>query len=169
MSMQIALEEYGQALRKGQKEYRERMLEGRPAHPLVLDEILPEISTETVVDIGLVDIPAERIVGVKSSGRITAFSASFLPLLGSLCQYDAVHDGISFAWRISLCSRNKAQSQRTPILYDCLYPESNGTSRNRCNSAFDGTFMRSNGIDGGGAVDFGCCSDRCIFNRLLLP
>lgn len=29
-------------------------------------------------------------------------------------------------------------------------------------------YRRSNGIDGGGTVDFGCCSHRCTFNRLLI-
>ena len=47
----------------------------------VLDEILPEGGTESAVDVGLVEIPAERIVGVKSAGRITAFTANFQPLL----------------------------------------------------------------------------------------
>ena len=73
-------EEYLQALKQGQKEAKERTALGRNANPLVLDDILP--TTDTVVEVGLVDIPAERIVGTKTAGRITAFSASFLPLLG---------------------------------------------------------------------------------------
>lgn len=81
MSTQTASEEYSQALRQGQKEYRELVLEGKSPHPIVLDEVLPENATDSVVDVGLVEIPAERIVGVKSAGRITAFTASFLPLL----------------------------------------------------------------------------------------
>ncbi|MBQ7001301.1 MAG: BMP family ABC transporter substrate-binding protein [Oscillospiraceae bacterium] len=81
MSRQIALDEYAQALRQGQKEYRELLMAGKPAHPAVLDEILSESLTETVVDIGTLEIPAERIVGTKSAGRITAFTATFRPLL----------------------------------------------------------------------------------------
>jgi len=81
MSIQIALEEYNQALRKGQKEYRELVMAGKPANPLVLDEILPENNDYPVVDVGLVDIPSERIIGVKSAGRASAFTATFLPLL----------------------------------------------------------------------------------------
>ena len=81
MLTQMALDEYYQAQRLGQKEYRELVMAGKNPHPAVLDEILPEISTETVVDVGLVEIPAERIIGVKSAGRITAFTASFRPLL----------------------------------------------------------------------------------------
>ena len=37
MSHQDAVEEYAQALRRGQKEYRELMMEGKNPHPLVLD------------------------------------------------------------------------------------------------------------------------------------
>ncbi|MBQ2928445.1 MAG: BMP family ABC transporter substrate-binding protein [Oscillospiraceae bacterium] len=81
MNTQIALDEYAQALRQGQKEYRELLMAGKNPHPAVLDEILPEVSGYAVLDMGLVDIPAERIVGTKTAGRITAFTASFRPLL----------------------------------------------------------------------------------------
>ena len=87
MSTEAALDEYYLALRKGQKEYRELMMAGKNPHPAVLDEILPELSTETVLNIGLVDIPAERIVGTKTAGRITAFTASFHPLLDSKSEF----------------------------------------------------------------------------------
>ena len=78
MNTQTALDEYSQALRLGQKEYRELVMAGKNPHPEVLDEILPEVSTETVVSVGLVDIPTERIVGTGSAGRITAFTATLL-------------------------------------------------------------------------------------------
>ena len=81
MSMQAALEEYALALKKGQKEYRELLMSGREPHPAVLDDLLPESATEQIQDLGLVDIPSQRIVGVKTAGRITAFTASFRPLL----------------------------------------------------------------------------------------
>lgn len=87
MSTEAALDEYYLALRKGQKEYRELMMAGKNPHPAVLDEILPELSTESVLNIGLVDIPAERIVGTKTAGRITAFTASFHPLLDSKSEF----------------------------------------------------------------------------------
>ncbi len=87
MSTQAALEEYSLALRQGQKEYRELLMENRSPYPAVLDEILPEISTDAVVDVGLVEIPSERIIGTKSAGRITAFTASFQPLLDSKSEF----------------------------------------------------------------------------------
>ena len=81
MLTQAALDEYSQALRQGQKEYRELVMAGKNPYPAVLDELLPENSADSVVDVGVVEIPSERIVGVKSAGRITAFTASFRPLL----------------------------------------------------------------------------------------
>ena len=110
MNVQTAADEYAQALRLGQKEYRELVMTGRPAYPAVLDEILPETSAESsVLDIGLVEIPAERIVGTKSAGRITAFTASFRPLLDPKSEFAA-------KW-ISLCAAHLGDTGITdPIL-----------------------------------------------------
>ena len=95
MSIQIATDEYALALRRAQKEYRELLMEGKECHPTILDEILPDISSNSVQNVGLVDIPAQRIVGTKSAGRITAFTASFQPLLDIRSEFAA-------KW-ISLC------------------------------------------------------------------
>ena len=40
MSIQTALDEYNLALKQGQKEYRELVMEGRSPYPAVLDDIL---------------------------------------------------------------------------------------------------------------------------------
>ena len=87
MLTQAALDEYSQALRQGQKEYRELVMAGKNPYPAVLDELLPENSADSVVDLGVVEIPSERIVGVKSAGRITAFTASFRPLLDAKSEF----------------------------------------------------------------------------------
>ena len=89
MSRFVATEEYNQALKLGQKEYKEASAAGKQLHPLVLDELLPDDFTESIVDVGLVEIPAERIVGVKAAGRVTAFSASFRPLLDIKTEFGA--------------------------------------------------------------------------------
>src|SRR5574344_834552 len=96
MNMQMATDEYAQALKAGQKEYRDLTAAGRPTHPAVLDELLPENSAETVVDVGLIEIPAERIVGTKSAGRITAFTPTFKPLLEPKSEF-------AMKW-VSLCA-----------------------------------------------------------------
>ena len=80
MYMIQAREEYAAALKAGQREVRELRARGHGTRPAVLDDLLPEIG-ETTVEEGLVEIPADRIVGTKSAGRITAFTPGFLPLL----------------------------------------------------------------------------------------
>ena len=82
MVMVEAAEEYALALKQGLKEAKELSAAGKQPYPAVLDDILCETAVDTALDVGLVEIPAERIVGTKSAGRISAFSASFLPLLG---------------------------------------------------------------------------------------
>ena len=80
MDLIEAKEEYAAAVRRGQKEYKELTAAGKSPYPAVLDEILVDQTSSAVQDIGLVEIPAERIIGTRSAGRITTFSAGFLPL-----------------------------------------------------------------------------------------
>ena len=75
-----AKEEYLAALHRGQKEVKELIAAGKAPNPAVLDDILDSRTTLSTQLIGHVEIPAERIVGTRSAGRITTFSASFLPL-----------------------------------------------------------------------------------------
>ena len=102
MVLQSATDEYYQALRQGQKEYRELVMAGRPPYPAVLDDILPENSSDVVQDIGLVEIPSERIIGTKSAGRITAFTASFRPLLEARSEF-------ALKW-VSLCAAHLGET-----------------------------------------------------------
>ena len=94
--LQIAADEYSQALKQGLKTYRELSAAGLDPHPPVLDTILEQSSAQTVQDIGTLEVPAERIVGTKSAGRIAAFTAGFLPILGPETEF-------SRKW-ISLCA-----------------------------------------------------------------
>ena len=109
MTQQMAMEEFALALRQGQKEYKELNAAGKNTYPLVLDELLPENNSMSVVDVGIVDIPAERIIGVKSAGRITAFTPSFRPLLEAKSEF-----GIKW---IALCEAHLGDTGITdPIL-----------------------------------------------------
>ena len=74
-------EEYIRALRLGQKECKELSAAGKDPYPAVLDEILPDISHCSVQELPVQELPISRIVGTKSSGRVSAFSAGFYPLL----------------------------------------------------------------------------------------
>ena len=77
-----AREEYLKARRVGLKEIKEANLQGKDTEPAVLDAILGENYTLSTQELGIVNIPVERIVGTKSAGRIGAFSPGFLPVLG---------------------------------------------------------------------------------------
>ena len=76
-----AAEEYAKALKEGQKEYKECVQKERDPNPAVLDELLENVSADSCMTVGLVEIPAKRIVGTKTAGRISAFTPSFRPLL----------------------------------------------------------------------------------------
>ena len=75
-----AKEEYLAALHRGQREQKELLAAGKSPHPAVLDQIIDTKAAASTQLLGHVEIPAERIVGTRSAGRITTFSASFLPL-----------------------------------------------------------------------------------------
>ncbi len=81
MNIQLAREEYTAALNRGKKEYKELVAAGKCPHPAVLDTILGDQAYDIVQDLGIVEIPADRIVGTKSAGRISAFTPTFSPLL----------------------------------------------------------------------------------------
>ena len=99
-----AREEYQLAFKSGLREYKEL-----GCHPAVLDALLPEGMSDRYVDVGLTEIPADRIIGTKSAGRITAFSPSFYPLL---------EPGTEFAAKwVELCAAHLGtEGIRDPIL-----------------------------------------------------
>ena len=93
-----AIDEYRKALKAGQREYKELVAAGKEPYPAVLDELLPECVTHPTQIVGLIEIPTDRIVGTKSAGRISAFTAGFLPLLEENSEFGA-------KW-INLCMAN---------------------------------------------------------------
>jgi len=104
-----AREEYQLALKAGLKEYKDHTARGLSGHPQVLDALLPEGQSDQYVDVGLVEIPTERIVGTKSAGRITAFSPSFYPLLELGTEFSA-------KW-VELCAAHlSSEGIRDPVL-----------------------------------------------------
>ena len=109
MDIMEAREEYGRALKAGQKEQKELLSAAKDPHPAVLDDILPAERMGTVIDVGLVEIPAKLIVGTKASGRITAFTAGFLPLLSMETEF-------AYKW-VNLCAAHLSdEGIREPIL-----------------------------------------------------
>ena len=89
MNRTEAFDEYSRALKAGLREYKELLNAGQKPYPAVLDDILPETPTESAVSVGLMEIPADQIVGTKTAGRTFALSASFLPLLDADSEFAA--------------------------------------------------------------------------------
>ena len=87
MVREDAVSQYQSALKQGLKEYRECISREIPAHPPVLDELLEGVAVSAINYIGEMEIPVERFVGLKSAGRTTAFSPSFLPLLEETSEF----------------------------------------------------------------------------------
>ncbi len=76
-----AIAQYNQALKQGQKCRKNAVLHGQYPYLQVLDELIDDSMIAGQMDMGLLEIPAERIVGTKAAGRKTAFAANFMPLL----------------------------------------------------------------------------------------
>ena len=109
MDFQIAKDEYQSALSRGKKEYKELTAAGKSPYPAVLDDILNGRENDVIQDLGIVDIPAHRIIGIKSAGRVSAFTATFLPLLGPESEF-------AMKW-YSLCADHLDETGiRDPIL-----------------------------------------------------
>lgn len=74
-------DDYMKAQKAGKREYQSRMMRGQQPTLEVLDDILPPKGSCSEVPLGLVQIPAELIVGTKTGGRSSAFASNFMPIL----------------------------------------------------------------------------------------
>lgn len=81
--------DYRIARELGQKEYRACVSSGRNPNLLVLDTVLQFYETQGEENLGLIDIPLERIAGTKTAGRTNAFAANFMPLLDEGTEFAA--------------------------------------------------------------------------------
>ena len=84
-----ALDQYTRALKSGQKDHKDCVIHGRYPYPQVLDEILDSSMIAGRVDLGVIEIPTEQIVGTKTAGRRVAFAANFMPLLAANTEFAA--------------------------------------------------------------------------------
>lgn len=73
--------EYNQALKLGEKAYRNAVAKGEYPFLPALDDILKCVKVQAEEHLGVVDIPMEQIVGTKTAGRKKAFAVNFMPLM----------------------------------------------------------------------------------------
>lgn len=83
----MSYDNYCNALKAGQKDYRAHLQKGDYPYLPALDEILSYIPVEYEVDIGLCEVPLELIVGTRTRGRTNAFASNFMPLLSTSSEF----------------------------------------------------------------------------------
>lgn len=103
----MSYDDYCNALKAGQKEYRAHLMKGEYPYLSALDEILSFIDVEYEVNLGLCEIPLELIVGTRTKGRTNSFAANFMPLL-------ATHTEFAMKW-IRLCTSLQEEGLRDPV------------------------------------------------------
>ena len=101
------MEDYKAALRAGQRAYRACVARGQSPYLAVLDDILMNVNIVSQEDLGLINIPAEQIVGTKTSGRHTAFAPNFMPLLGPDTEFAS-------KWS-NLCDAHLSEGIHSPV------------------------------------------------------
>ena len=87
--MQEAILQYERALRSGQRYYKEAVSRGEYPYPPVLDDIVNEANIAGTAELGVINIPTERIAGTKSAGRTAALAGNFMPLLDLKTEFGA--------------------------------------------------------------------------------
>ncbi len=73
--------EYLKALKLGEKAARAARLKGKSPYLPALDDILKGEHIAKEMDLGVIDIPLDQIVGTKTEGRQNAFAPNFMPLV----------------------------------------------------------------------------------------
>ena len=85
---------YHEALKRGLKEAKACAARGEPAALPSLDELLETKNTLSEVDLGVIQIPAERIVGTKTRGRGASFAPNFMPVMEASSEFAAKWDNL---------------------------------------------------------------------------
>lgn len=100
--------EYIKARKKGQKMYRSQILKGGYPYLPALDDIVSFAGIVSEVELGLIEIPLDAVVGTKTAGRQRAFAGNFMPLL---------EENTEFAGKwISLYNAHINEGIRDPIV-----------------------------------------------------
>ena len=85
----MALYDYMGALKRGRRQYQESLSKGEHPYLPVLDNILSYTKIVSEVNLGLMDIPLNKLIGTKTEGRTNAFASNFMPLLPEQSEFGA--------------------------------------------------------------------------------
>lgn len=78
---------YTKARKLGTKAYHAALQRGENPYLEVLDELVPDQLSLQHVNLNLLTIPVERIVGTSTRGRTSAFACNFMPLLDQRSEF----------------------------------------------------------------------------------
>ena len=99
--------DYGKALKSALKEVHSCNAHGLDPSLPVLDDILLDKETAGTEELGIIQIPAEFIIGTVSSGRANLFARNFMPL---------AQEGSEFAYKWeSLCRSHLEEGIHDPV------------------------------------------------------
>ena len=104
---QESVEQYAAALKAGQKYYKDAVSRGEYPYPPALDDILKNVPVAGYAELGLVDIPMDRVAGTVSAGRVAALAGNLMPLLPPNSEFGT-------KW-INLCDAHLEEGIRDPI------------------------------------------------------
>lgn len=93
----MSFELYEKAYKLGKKAYKAKFSEGDSPYLPVLDYIINKEDISGEVNLGLVDIPLDRVVGTSTAGRTQAFAANFMPLMNPGTEFAAKWSSLSDA------------------------------------------------------------------------
>lgn len=85
----MAYEDYIKAQKIGLKAYKSCTAKGQYPYLPVLDEILSHAETECDVNLGVINIPLNQVIGTSTAGRTRAFASNFMPILDYGSEFSA--------------------------------------------------------------------------------
>ena len=106
--------DYEKAQKLGLKAFKSAVAKGDGSEYLpVLDEILENVDIQSEVNLGLVQIPLDKVVGTSNVGRTYAFANNFMPILDYKTEFGS-------KWS-NLCDSQLEEGIRDPIkVYEYL-------------------------------------------------
>ena len=81
------IEDYNKARKKGERDYRRAIAQGRYPYLPALDDFLETSRQQNQIPLGVCEIPLSMIAGTKTAGRQNAFANSFMPLLSEKTEF----------------------------------------------------------------------------------
>lgn len=107
MDMGTVTRYYQDAKRSGLREYSKNISRGQTGYLPFLEGVLKNIEIITEIDLGVVDIPLDKIVGTYTYARSRSFAVNYMPLLGMQTEFGQ-------KW-LNLCNSHLNEGIRDPI------------------------------------------------------